>query len=66
MLENASQTIACDFDVSQEFWNVPSQVYIMPTCGWAYTMVCPYLHVVYMAFHNHRYLCAPEVTTHSL
>ena len=24
MLENASQHIACDFDVSQQLWNVPS------------------------------------------
>ena len=27
MLENASQHIACNFTVSQELWNVPSQVY---------------------------------------
>ena len=35
MLENASQHIACDFDVSQELWNVPSRVYRIAACGWA-------------------------------
>ena len=27
MLENVSHHIACDFDVSQELWNVQSRVY---------------------------------------
>ena len=35
MLENTSQHIACDFDVSQELWNVPSWVYSIAVCGWA-------------------------------
>ena len=36
MLENAWQHITCDFDVSQVLWNIPSQVYSIATCGWAY------------------------------
>ena len=39
MLENASQHIACDFDVSQALWNVPSQVYSIATCDWALLLV---------------------------
>ena len=41
MLENASQHIACDFDVSQEFWNTPSQVCSIAACGWAYRPIAP-------------------------
>ena len=33
---NASQHITCDFDVSQEFWNVPPWVFSIASCGWAY------------------------------
>ena len=35
MLENASQHIACDFDVSQQLWNVPSRACSIAACGWA-------------------------------
>ena len=35
MLENASQHIAYDFEVSQELLKVPSRVYSIAVCGWA-------------------------------
>ena len=42
MLENTTQHIACDFDVSQEVWNVPSRVYSIASCGWAFMHHCKY------------------------
>ena len=35
MLENASQTIACDFDASQGLYNIPLWVCSIAACGWA-------------------------------
>ena len=36
MLEDASQSITCDFATSQHHRNVPSQVHGIAACGWAY------------------------------
>ena len=41
MLESPSQSIACDFAASQVHWNVPSWVYSIAACGWAYSLSCP-------------------------
>ena len=38
MLEKASQSIACDFDISQGLQNVPSKVISIATCDWALTL----------------------------
>ena len=37
MLENASQTIACDFPASQVHLNIPLWMYSIAACGFAFT-----------------------------
>ena len=42
MLENASQSIACDFDTLQGISNVPSWVCSITVCGWAFIIAISY------------------------
>ena len=46
LFKNASQHIPCNFDASQELWNVPSRVYSVAACGWAYRLSCVLLSMV--------------------